>query len=130
VHLTPAAEANSPACASVIVHLPATLGKLALRDTDAQGTAAWGSPTAVLLRCGVVTPLVSSTTCFTIGGVDWLTERKGTNDDVYVLTTYGRFPGIQVVVDGGTSNPNVVAGLASAVGEIHQTRKCLASPTS
>src|SRR5690606_13163799 len=66
VPMTAATDAANPECAEVIVRLPAALedaakqdsdnepaGVWLKRETDAQGTGAWGNPVAVLLRCGV-----------------------------------------------------------------------------
>ena len=102
VSMTPAPQAASARCAGVIVRLPQTIGTAERRATDAQATAAWGLPASVTLTCGVVTPLASTTRCFTIGGIDWLVEQR-TIDDASrsVATTFGREPGTQVVVDPG-----------------------------
>src|SRR4051794_17572569 len=53
VGMEPAADATDPACADVIVRLPDTAADVDRRETDAQGTGAWGDPASVLLRCGV-----------------------------------------------------------------------------
>ncbi|MFM6980227.1 MAG: DUF3515 family protein [Micrococcales bacterium] len=53
VSLEPAADANNPACAEVIVRLPDTVADFEKRATNAQSTAAWGTPAAVILRCGL-----------------------------------------------------------------------------
>jgi hypothetical protein len=124
VHLTPAAKANTAGCADVVVHLPPTLESLSQRETNAQGTAAWGSPAAVLLTCGITTPTVSDLPCYTIEGVDWLVEQVGQGGQDAIYTTYGRTPGVQVVVNSKTTGSNVLFDLASAVGSLHQTGKC------
>ncbi|AMM21287.1 hypothetical protein AX769_15550 [Frondihabitans sp. PAMC 28766] len=51
VHLQPAAAANTVGCADLIVHLPKTVEGQKMRDTDAQGTSAWGSPASIVLTC-------------------------------------------------------------------------------
>ena len=100
VSMTPAPQATSPRCAGVIVRLPDTVGTAERRATDAQATAAWGLPASVTLTCGVFTPPVSTTTCLTIGGIDWLVEQRRIDGaSRSVATTYGRDPGTQVVVD-------------------------------
>jgi hypothetical protein len=100
VSLTPAPQATSVGCAGVIVRLPEDIDGAGRRSTDAQGTAAWGVPASVTLTCGVRTPVVTGTPCQTVGGVDWLLESKRiAGIDRRVLTTYGRTPGTQVVVD-------------------------------
>ncbi|MEZ5191081.1 MAG: DUF3515 family protein, partial [Schumannella sp.] len=59
VVMHPADDANNPDCAAVIVRLPDQVAGLDRRQTDAQSTAAWGDPDAVLLRCGVTVPAAS-----------------------------------------------------------------------
>jgi hypothetical protein len=100
VSLRPAPGATTVGCAGVIVRLPDAIGSAARRTTDAQGTAAWGIPASVTLTCGVTTPAVTGTPCQTIGGVDWLLgEQQVGGVARQVLTTYGRSPGTQVVLD-------------------------------
>ena len=70
VPLQPAADANNPACADVIVHLPATVADQAERETNAQATGAWGDPAAVLLHCGVPVPGPTTTPCLNVNGID------------------------------------------------------------
>jgi hypothetical protein len=124
VALSPAPEANTVGCADVIVHLPKSVESNGLRDTNAQATAAWGSPASILLTCGITTPSVSDLPCYPVEGVDWLADQRG-NDFVY--TTYGRVPGVQVVVDTKAvpSSSNVLFDLSSAVGTLKQTGTCL-----
>lgn len=100
VSMTPAPQATSARCAGVIVRLPETIGSEGRRSTDAQATAAWGTPASVTLTCGVRTPLATTTTCLTVGGIDWLVEQQRIGGvDRSVATTFGRDPGVQVVVD-------------------------------
>ncbi|ARC57334.1 hypothetical protein AS850_09625 [Frondihabitans sp. 762G35] len=123
VSLTPAAGANSVGCADVIVHLPKTIETFAQRDTDAQGTSAWGSPASVLLRCGITTPRVSDLPCYTIQGVDWLVDTTGKSGQDAVYTTYGRTPGVEVVTDS-KATPSVLFDLSPAVKGLPVTGKC------
>jgi outer membrane murein-binding lipoprotein Lpp len=44
VPFDPAADASDPDCAAVVVRLPDTVAGLAERETNAQGTGAWGQP--------------------------------------------------------------------------------------
>lgn len=129
VPLSPAPSANTVSCADVTVRLPTTLEGQSLRDTSAQATGAWGSPAGVLLTCGITTPKVSDLACNTVDGVDWLVDHKGKGGTIAVYTTYGREPGVQVVVDTTLvpSNTNVLFDLSTAVGTLPQTRKCLSA---
>jgi hypothetical protein len=106
VALTPAPHANDVACADVIVRLPDTLENLPRRETNAQGTGAWGDPAQVLLRCGVSVPSVSDLPCVSVDGQDWL--RDDTNAPNYVYTSYGLTPAIAVVVDQRKLTPGLV----------------------
>ncbi len=126
VPLTPASDATNPGCAEIIVRLPGTVAGLAIRQTNAQATGAWGNPTAVLLRCGVTPPGPTTTTCYTVNGVDWLIDDS--KKPRYVFTTYGRTPATQVVVDSKLTDGQgtiVLDQLANAIGSIRQTRKCV-----
>jgi len=97
VSMTPAAEfANDPECAAVSVRMPETISSYALRQTDAQATAAWGEPTVVLSYCGVPVPEVSDLPCVEIGGIFWLREEVPAG---LAFTSYGRDPAVRVVVD-------------------------------
>ena len=89
--------ADDPACAEVIVRLPNQVDQQPRQWTDAQSTGAWGKPSAILLRCGV--PELGPTTlpCETVDGVDWVID--DTNAPNYVVTTFGRVPAVQVVLD-------------------------------
>lgn len=126
VHLMPAPKAGAVGCADVIVHLPKTLEGQRLRPTDAQGTGAWGSPAGILLTCGITTPTVSTLTCASPGGVDWLVDYSKNGGKTAIYTTYGRVPGVQVVVDTTKvpTSTNVLFDLAAAVKPLPQKHRC------
>lgn len=114
VSMRPAPEATAVACAAVVVRLPAQVAGLQRRETDAQGTGAWGSPAAALLRCGVPVSGPTTRPCFTFAGVDWVA--RSSSAQRVVLDTFGRSPQIEVVVDGSRVNAaDVVAELSEAV---------------
>lgn len=125
VALDPAADAVNPKCADVVVNLPTTVADLPARETNAQGTGAWGSPAGVLLRCGVAVPDPTSTLqCYTVDGIDWLVDP--TDAPNYVYTTYGRDPAISVVIDSNTvQDLAALTDLGSAVGRITATHGCI-----
>ncbi|WP_341954236.1 DUF3515 family protein [Salinibacterium sp. TMP30] len=136
VPLEPADDAANPTCAEVIVRLPDTVAGLDLRETNAQGTGAWGEPANVLLRCGVAVPEpTAALACVTAptDGIDWL--RDDSDAPNYVFTTYGRDPAVQVIIDSD-GDPDVegdeVSGfdalteLAAAVSQITPDRFCVA----
>jgi len=107
VALEPADDAINVGCADVVVRLPDTVGELPIRQTNAQGTGAWGEPASVILRCGVVVPGPTSTlTCVTVGAIDWLVDDS--DEPNFVFTTYGREPAVEVIIDN-----EVVSGITS-----------------
>ena len=97
VRLEPAPEANAVECANMMVRLPDTLANLERRSVDAQSTAAYGDPTAVIVRCGLPRPEPSPLPCVTVDGVDWLIDES--DQPRYRFTSYGLDPGTEVIVD-------------------------------
>jgi hypothetical protein len=128
VPLPAAEDATNPACADVIVHLPAIVAGLEQRETDAQATSAWGTPAAVVLRCGVPVPDPTATLpCVpdSVGGVDWLIDDS--EDPFFTFITYGRDPTIEVRINSETvSGRSALTDLATAVQFIPATRSCIA----
>lgn len=132
VALPVAEDAANPLCARVIVALPGTVAGLEARETDAQGTGAWGSPAGVILRCGVAAPDPTSSECLPVGGVDWI--RDDSKDPDFTFTTYGRTPAVEVLIDSdgdpevdddGVSGLEALTDLASAIALIPQDGKCI-----
>lgn len=111
VALDPAPDATNTLCADVIVHLPDSVDDLASRETSAQGTGAWGEPTAVVLACGVDVPRASPLRCVTIDGIDWLEDDSAAPR--YLFTTFGREPAVHVLIDTDATTP---AGASVAPG--------------
>ena len=127
VALTPARDATNAKCASVIVQLPNTVSTLTQRQTDAQGTGAWGEPSDILLRCGVPVPDPNSLPCVTVDGIDWL--RKADPKEVFVFTTYGRDPAVAVTInskDVKADGNQALNDLAIAVATIPAKHRCVA----
>ncbi len=126
VDVEPAPKANDPRCADVMVYLPETLSGLARRETNSQATAAWGEPSAVVVRCGVDTPSTLATQpCVTANGVDWLAVEGG---DHWTLTSYGRTPAVEVLFDPNTvPSSNVLPELAASVERVPAQEECLST---
>jgi hypothetical protein len=128
VALEPAGDATNARCASVIVQLPDTVSTLTQRQTNAQGTGAWGEPADILLRCGVPVPdPTSSLPCVTVDGIDWL--RKADPKEVFVFTTYGRDPAVAVTInskDVKADGNQALNDLAIAVATIPAKHRCVA----
>lgn len=106
VSLEPAPDANNPACADVTVRLPDTIDGEKRRWTHAQATGAWGDPSAVILACGVTPPGPTEARCITVGGVDWIVDES--EAPRYRVTTYGREPAVEVLVDNEVVSSNAV----------------------
>jgi hypothetical protein len=123
VSLEAAALANDPNCAEISVRLPDSIDSFAKRSTNAQATAVWGDPAAVILRCGLEPVLISTLPCVSAGDVDWLVDESQAPS--YRFISFGRSPATEVIVDS-----NVIAGvtaletLAAAVQNIDTTKLC------
>jgi hypothetical protein len=124
VAMSPAPSANDAACAAAQVRLPAVVdSKYALRNTNAQSTAAWGDPEAAVYHCGVEVPTVSDLPCFSQGAVDWIRDDRGKQ---IVYTSFGRSPAVQVVIDTTKATPSVLQDLADAVATLPKDgHRCL-----
>lgn len=121
-------DAANPACASMMVVLPDVLADLDRRETNSQGTAAWGDPAQVVLRCGVTVPGPSTDPCVSVNGVDWV-AREGTPG--WTLTTYGRTPATEVLFDPNqVPSSTVLAELAPAAAKIPAQGGCTSVDTS
>lgn len=115
VRLEAAPEANAVECANMMVRLPDDLAGLERRSVNAQSTAAWGDPTAVIVRCGLPKPPPSTLPCASVDGVDWLIDDS--DRPRYVFRTYGLDPSTEVIVDSEVvSGTEVLDELSGAVG--------------
>jgi hypothetical protein len=134
VHVTPAAHANAPACAQIMLSMPIELAGLPKRGTDGQATAAWGDvANPVLVRCGVDPPAPTTDRCVTVTGsdgkgVDWLSVPATDGSGDWVLTTYGRRPAVEVRVPAAvasTQPTDLLVDLGPAVEYASVERNCL-----
>lgn len=125
VNLDPAKGSNDPLCAEVMVRLPSELGGLTERYTNAQATAAWGDPAAVLLRCGLDPVELSPLPCVSAGGIDWLVDdSKAPN---YRFISFARTPAVEVIVDSNiASGITSLESIAAAISQLPATKACLA----
>lgn len=118
-----AEDAADPDCAAVVVRLPDEVAGLAERETNAQGTGAWGSPASVLLRCGVEPPGPTTLRCVSVDDVDWIIDES--DAPRYLFTTYGRTPAVEVLVDNDVvSGSTAIADLSPSVSVIPAEREC------
>lgn len=121
--VTAAADAANPACAPMMVALPDAIGDAELRPTNSQATAAWGNPSKVILRCGVNVPGPTTDRCVTVNGVDWVIKE---GDPVWTLTTFGREPATEILMDPDEiSSATVLADLSASAGKIPSNRSCV-----
>lgn len=130
VSMESAPEAGSPDCAAVTVRLPASVDGQARVWTDAQATGAWGSPTTVLLTCGLEPPGPSTLPCETVDGVDWLIDDS--EAPRYRFTTFGRTPAVEVYLDYDVvSARSVLGALTNGVRMLPSTgAECTERPAS
>lgn len=123
VTLEPAESANDPGCAEIIVRLPDELALQDKRRVNAQSTAAWGEPVAVILRCGIEPVEVSPLPCVSAADIDWLVD--DTNAPNYRFISYARNPATEVIVDSTkVAGVTVLEELAGSVGVIEATKRC------
>jgi Protein of unknown function (DUF3515) len=123
VDVAPAKDSANAACAPMMVALPESIGEAGLRKTNSQGTAAWGDPSLVILRCGVNVPGPTTDRCVSVNGVDWVIKE---GDPVWTLTTFGREPATEVLMDPDKiSSATVLADLSAPAAKIASTRGCV-----
>ncbi|MDE0546871.1 DUF3515 family protein [Microbacterium sp. C7(2022)] len=119
VPMEPAADANDPACAEVMVRLPGTVDGQDRLWTDAQATAAWGESgaSAVLLTCGVTPPGPTTLPCQSVNSVDWIIDDS--DAPRYRVTTFGRTPAVEIYLDNEVvSSASVLERLSGPVSLI------------
>jgi hypothetical protein len=123
VALEPAEEANNPECAEIIVRLPDTVADQTKRTVNAQSTAAWGEPVAVILRCGLEPVETSALPCVTASNVDWLIDDS--NAPSFRFISYARFPATEVIIDSTVvAGITVLEQLAASVGVLEASKRC------
>lgn len=123
VDVAAAGDAANPACAPMMVALPDAIGDAALRKTNSQATAAWGDPSQVVLRCGVNPPGPTTDRCVTVNGIDWVIKE---GNPIYTLTTFGREPATEILMDPEKiSSATVLADLSAAAAKVPATRNCV-----
>lgn len=120
-----APSATDPDCAAVVVRLPDVVAGLDERETNAQGTGAWGNPASVLLRCGVEPLGPTTDRCVSVDGVDWVIDESDAPH--YLFTTYGRTPAVEVLIDNDVvSGTTAISDLSAAVSAIPAEGGCTA----
>ncbi|MCW1249598.1 DUF3515 domain-containing protein [Acaricomes phytoseiuli] len=130
VRVAPAQASADPRCAAMMVALPDVLDGQQLRETSSQGTAVWGDPAKIVLRCGVAPPGPTTDPCATVNGVDWLIRQaegaEEADSELYTVTSYGRVPATELTFSQKeVSSNNILAQLTTAASKIPQQRRCL-----
>ena len=123
VSLEAADDANNPACAEISVRVPDEIAPHERKYTNAQATAAWGDPTAIIYRCGLEPVEASLLPCVTAGGVDWLVDDSQAPSFRFV--TFGRDPATEIIVDSEqASGITTLEELAPAISVVQATKFC------
>ena len=120
-----APHASDPACASVMLAMPADVSDMAQRETSSQGTTAYGDPSAMIVRCGVEPPGPTTNPCTNVNGVDWLISEVPDEKNQWRAVTYGRSPATEILFDGErVPSSTALVDAGSAVQNVPQTGKC------
>ncbi|WP_313814420.1 DUF3515 family protein [Glutamicibacter sp.] len=118
-----APDAANPACAEMMVVLPEVIGDAERRPTSSQATSAWGDPSQVVLRCGVEVPGPTTDPCVSVNNVDWVAHED--KSGIWTLTTYGRTPATEVVLDPTViPSSTVLATLSDSASRIPAQKQC------
>lgn len=97
VSLTPPPDAGNPHCADVTVRLPDSLAGQERHWTDAQSTGAWGSPTSIIVSCGVTVPGPTTLPCQRFNSVDWIVDDA--EAPYYRITSFGTDPALEIYLN-------------------------------
>lgn len=120
-----APDAANPLCAEMMVVLPEAIDDAERRPTTSQATSAWGDPSKVVLRCGVEVPGPTTDPCVSVNDVDWVAHEDEATG-IWTLTTYGRTPATEVVLDPNViPSSTVLATLSDAAQKIPASKKCV-----
>jgi hypothetical protein len=120
-----APDAANPLCAEMMVVLPEAIDDAERRSTTSQATSAWGDPSKVVLRCGVEVPGPTTDPCVSVNDVDWVAHEDEATG-IWTLTTYGRTPATEVVLDPNViPSSTVLASLSDAAQKIPASKQCV-----
>jgi hypothetical protein len=121
VQVPPGPEATDPTCADIVLSAPPEVLGMKKVETSSQGTAAWGSgEDTIVMRCGVTPPGPTTDLCTTLTDgddieVDWIVREL--EDEVFLYTTYGREPAIDVSVPRSAA-PDQPSGAALDLSQV------------
>ncbi|WP_193104016.1 DUF3515 domain-containing protein [Brachybacterium sp. FME24] len=113
--------ATDPTCAEILLAAPPQVLGMDRTETSSQGTAAWGSgEDTVVMRCGVTPPGPTTDICTTLEDgngvqIDWIVREL--EDEVFLYTTYGREPAIDVSVPRSAA-PDQPSGAALDLSQV------------
>lgn len=121
VQVPPGPAATDPTCADIVLSAPPEVLGMERVETSSQGTAAWGSgEDTIVMRCGVTPPGPTTDLCTTLTDgdgieVDWIVREL--EDEVFLYTTYGREPAIDVSVPRSAA-PDQPSGAALDLSQV------------
>ena len=105
----------------MMVALPDAIGDQAAQDQQ-PGHRGLGRPSQVILRCGVNVPGPTTDRCVSVNGVDWVIKE---GDPVWTLTTFGREPATEILMDPDKiSSATVLADLSAAARRSRPQGSC------
>lgn len=121
VQVPAGADATNPVCADIVIAAPPEVLGMERVETSSQGTVAWGNgEDTVVMRCGVTPPGPTTDLCTTLADgngveVDWIVrELEG---EVFLYTTYGRDPAIDITVPRSAA-PDQPSGAALDLSQV------------
>lgn len=129
IEATPPAHAKSAECEQAVKKWPKQVSGLNPYPvtTPSNAVRAWGKrpELAIIARCGVPSPKPTTDACIDVDGVDWVQTPLG--KDGYKYVTYGRTPGVEVLVPaklGGAPATYLPAFKAAAQTIPQSERRC------
>lgn len=127
VVVAPAPHPEAPACARVMLNMPDKMGGAKSRTTSSQATAAWGTPSAAIFKCGMKEPAATTDPCVNVSGVDWISTQQ--DKKTWRFVTFGRKPAAEVLVDPSKlSGATVLSTLGDAIKQLPKSgHKCVAA---
>lgn len=119
-----APQAESAVCRDLAAGYPDKIGGHEKTATS-PGAAVYGDH-VITLRCGLPEMLPTTDLCVTADGVDWVLKDSGQGEGDKTITTFGRKPAAQAVIDPEVPSDVALVELAAAVKNLPRNeRKCI-----
>ncbi|GAB2910806.1 MULTISPECIES: DUF3515 family protein [Streptomyces] len=84
------------------------------KTATSPGAAVYGD-NVITLRCGLPEMLPTTDMCVTVNGVDWVLKNSGQGEGDKTITTFGRKPAAEAVIDPEVPSDVALVELAAAV---------------